>query len=75
MPCRASRIYASGRHHDCASYFHHDHSAYLDDYSAAAADPYASASNLEYYRWRVENLIENVEVVRGMYDLYGTMVF
>jgi hypothetical protein len=48
---------------------------YLDDYAAAAADPYASASNLEYYRWRVENLIENVEVVRGMYDLYGTMVF
>ena len=48
---------------------------YLADYDLAALDPYTSASTLEYFRWRVENLIENVEVVRGMHDLYGTMVF
>jgi len=48
---------------------------FLADYDRAAADPYTSPGTLEYYRWRVENLIENVEVVRGMSDLYGTMVF
>jgi len=48
---------------------------YLADYAEVKQDPYASASTLDYYRWRVENLVENVEVVRGLYDLYGTMYF
>jgi hypothetical protein len=28
-----------------------------------------------YYRWRVQNIVENVEVVRGLYDLYGYLYF
>jgi hypothetical protein len=49
--------------------------SYLADYEGAKADPYTSAGTLEYYRWRVENLLENLEVVRGMYDLYGYVYF
>lgn len=44
-------------------------------YDEAKADPDADASLLDYYAWRVQNLIENVEVVRGLHDLYGMLVF
>ncbi|MEE2779157.1 MAG: hypothetical protein VYE15_01440, partial [Myxococcota bacterium] len=29
----------------------------------------------DYYKWRVTNMVENIEVVRGIYDLYGYMIF
>lgn len=44
-------------------------------YDEAKADPDADAGLLDYYAWRVQNLIENVEVVRGLHDLYGMLVF
>lgn len=28
-----------------------------------------------YYKWRVQNIVENIEVVRGLYDLYGYLYF
>ena len=39
---------------------------------AALADPEA---DLDYYTWRLTNIVENIEVVRGLYDLYGYLVF
>ena len=30
---------------------------------------------IDYYKWRVTNMVENIETVRGMYDLYGYIYF
>ena len=46
--------------------------AYLADYEAALADP---GADVDYYTWRVTNIVENIEVVRGLYDLYGYLIF
>ena len=48
---------------------------FLADYDAAAAEPGVTPEDLDYYKWRVTNVIENVEVVRGLYDLYGYLYF
>ena len=45
---------------------------YLADYNAAVAD---GDTDLDYYKWRVTNIVENIEVVRGLYDLYGYLIF
>ena len=33
------------------------------------------AEDVDYYKWRVTNMVENIEVIRGIYDLYGYMIF
>jgi hypothetical protein len=48
---------------------------YLDEYFEVEADPTADPSTLEYMRWRVENATSNIEVTRGLFDLYGLMYF
>jgi len=48
---------------------------WLDEYNEVVADPDAEAWKPDYYHWRVTNMVENIEVVRGMYDLYGYLVF
>ncbi len=44
-------------------------------YNQAAANPNTAASTLEYQKWRVTNITENIEVVRGLYDMYGYLYF
>lgn len=29
----------------------------------------------DYWSWRIQNVVENMEVVRGLHQLYGTLVF
>jgi len=48
---------------------------FKSEYEEYRADPTADAGTLEYLRWRVENIQENIEVVRGLYDLYGYLYF
>ena len=48
---------------------------YLAAYEAAAAVDGADPGQLDYLKWRVTSLIESVEVVRGLYDLYGYLYF
>ena len=43
--------------------------------AAALADPATTADELDYYAYLVRNVVENIEVVRGMYDLYGYLYF
>lgn len=44
-------------------------------YDEVKADPDGDPDTLSYYAWRIENLVENVEVVRGLHSLYGMLVF
>lgn len=48
---------------------------YVAEYEAYAAEPDADPDYVDYYRWRVVNITENLEVVRGMYSLYGYLHF
>jgi len=48
---------------------------YLNAYLIAATNPNTEPATLEYHKWRVTNLTENIEAVRGMYDLYGYVYF
>lgn len=48
---------------------------WLDQYDAALVDPELDPSWADYYRYQFEATIENVEVVRGLYDLYGYLYF
>ena len=48
---------------------------WLDAYELPLDDPVEDAWKPDYYKWRVTNIVENIEVVRGMYDLYGYLWF
>ena len=48
---------------------------FMDAYDEAVADGSTTPDWLDYYKWRVTNMVENIEVVRGLYDLYGYMYF
>jgi hypothetical protein len=48
---------------------------WLDAYELPLDDPVEDAWKPDYYKWRVTNMVENIEVVRGMYDLYGYLWF
>ena len=48
---------------------------YMDDYDYYAGEADTSAADLDYYKWRVTNIVENIEVVRGLYDYYGYLIF
>jgi hypothetical protein len=48
---------------------------WYDIYTEALEDPDMDADTVDYYKWRVTNMVENIEVVRGLYDLYGYMYF
>jgi hypothetical protein len=48
---------------------------YKDEWEAAAADPTTEADWLGYLQYRVTSMVETVEVVRGLYDLYGYLYF
>ena len=49
--------------------------AYLDEWQYWLDDPDTDAGTLDYLKWRVTNIVENIEVVRGLYDLYGYLYF
>ena len=40
-----------------------------------SADPASDPETVDYYKWRIDNITENIEVVRGLYDLYGYLYF
>jgi hypothetical protein len=44
-------------------------------WEASATDPAADPDTTDYYKWKVDNITENIEVVRGLYDLYGYLYF
>lgn len=44
---------------------------FKQDYLTDKDDPFWGP----YYKWRLQNILENIEVVRGMYDLYGYLVW
>ncbi|TNF38316.1 MAG: hypothetical protein EP329_00905 [Deltaproteobacteria bacterium] len=46
----------------------------LDEYDAIVADGW-DEETVDYYKWRVTSFVENIEVVRGLYDLYGYLYF
>jgi hypothetical protein len=48
---------------------------FAEQWAELAADPEADPGLVDYYRWRVQNITENIEVVRGLHGLYGTLVF
>jgi hypothetical protein len=48
---------------------------WLDRHDDALLDPESDADTIGYYKWRVTNMIENVEVVRGLHELYGNLYF
>jgi hypothetical protein len=48
---------------------------WLDTYALWEEDPEVSESDLDYVKWKVTNLVENIEVVRGLHDLYGMLIF
>ena len=45
------------------------------EWAEYAADPTTDPGTLDYMAWRIENIVENIEVVRGLYDLYGYLYF
>ena len=47
----------------------------VDVWTAAKDDPELDTDTVDYYRWRIENFTENIEVIRGLYDLYGYIYF
>jgi hypothetical protein len=48
---------------------------YKDEWALYAEDPETDPGTLDYLKWRVTNAVENIEVVRGLYDLYGYLYF
>lgn len=46
----------------------------LAEYDAIVADG-SDDETIDYYKWRVTSFTENIEVVRGLYDLYGYLYF
>jgi len=46
----------------------------LEEYETIVADGW-DEETVEYYKWRVTSFVENIEVVRGLYDLYGYLYF
>ena len=47
---------------------------FLEQYDTAVADG-ADEDTLSFYRFQIETITENIEVVRGLYDLYGYLYF
>jgi hypothetical protein len=41
----------------------------------SAMDPEFDQSWTEYYEWQMQNITENMEVVRGLHELYGMLYF